>query len=102
MQACGVTALFGAHSHRAAPRIEAIQGGEFELHYSLGNLLFDQKADRGSSALIELRAFKQGTYATRLIDLPNLFEFGIEQLRKKKGQSVTVLPETSSDGSTKD
>jgi AmmeMemoRadiSam system protein B len=102
MQTCGVTALIGAHSHRAAPRIEAIQGGEFQLHYSLGNLLFDQKADRGSGALIELRVFKQGTFATRLIGVPNLFEFAVDQLRKKTGQSVTVLPETSSDGSRQD
>jgi poly-gamma-glutamate synthesis protein (capsule biosynthesis protein) len=101
MQACGVTALIGAHSHQAAPGIEAIQGGEFELDYSLGNLLFDQKANRASGALIELRAFKQGTYATRVVGIPNLFEFGLEQLRKKRGQPITA-PQTSSGGSTKD
>ena len=84
MQACGVGAIIGAHPHQAAARIEALQGGEYQLTYSLGNLLFDQTAGRSSGALLELRAFRQGTYATRLIPIPNLFELGVERMRLKQ------------------
>jgi AmmeMemoRadiSam system protein B len=88
MQDCGVSAVIGAHPHLAANRIEAMAGGEYELAYSLGNLLFDQTAARSSGALLELRAFKQGTYATRLIPIRDLFEFGVERLQRKSGGSV--------------
>ncbi len=83
MQACGVSAIIGAHPHQAAARIELLQGGEYQLTYSLGNLLFDQTAGRGSGALLEVRSFGQGTYATRLIPVPNLFELGVERLQLK-------------------
>jgi len=46
--------------------------------FSLGNLLFDQTSPRGSGALLELRVFKQGTVAARLVPVPNLFELGRE------------------------
>ena len=52
--------------------------------FSLGNLLFDQKGDRASSALLELRLFKQGTFATRLVPLPNLFELAAGELTRSK------------------
>ena len=95
---CGVSAIIGAHPHQAATRIEALQGGEYMLTYSLGNLLFDQTATRSSGALLELRAFRQGTYAMRLIPIPDLFEFGVQRLQIKGGRSVS-LPETNSAGS---
>jgi AmmeMemoRadiSam system protein B len=88
MQACGIAAIVGAHPHRAANSIEAMQGGEYELVYSLGNLLFDQTADRGSGALLELRMFKQGTYAARLIPIANLFDMSVEQLKGRQRQPV--------------
>jgi AmmeMemoRadiSam system protein B len=96
MQRCGVSAIVGAHSHQAAPRIEAMQGGEYQLTYSLGNLLFDQRGDRSSSALIELRAFKQGTYAARLIPMPNLFELGAARLQSRQGRAITSPEGTTS------
>ena len=71
---CGVTAIIGAHSHQASGNIEVLGGGEYQMTYSIGNLLFDQRGDRASTALLELRVFKQGTIATRLIKLPNLFD----------------------------
>ena len=80
---CGVGVIVGAHSHQASARIEAMQGGEYLLVYSLGNFLFDQNAARGSGALLEVRMFKQGTYATRLVPLPNLFDLGNERLRRR-------------------
>jgi poly-gamma-glutamate synthesis protein (capsule biosynthesis protein) len=92
---CGVSAIIGAHSHRASPRIEALQGGEYQMTYSLGNFLFDQKAERSSGALLELRLFKQGTYAARLIPAPNLFELASSRLRMKQGFSINS-PETTS------
>jgi poly-gamma-glutamate synthesis protein (capsule biosynthesis protein) len=85
LHGCGVTAIIGAHSHQAAASIDALQGGEFQVTFSLGNLLFDQKSDRASSALLELRRFKQGTLATRLIALPNLFELASGELARKAG-----------------
>jgi AmmeMemoRadiSam system protein B len=85
LHGCGVAAVVGAHSHQAAPGIDALQGGEFQATFSLGNLLFDQKSDRASSALLELRRFKQGTFATRLIALPNLFELANGELARKAG-----------------
>ena len=101
MQNCGVSVIVGAHPHQAATRIEAMQGGEYALSYSLGNLLFDQTANRSSGALLEVRAFRQGTYAMRLIPIPDLFEFGIERLQMKGGRPVS-LPETNSAASTRD
>jgi poly-gamma-glutamate capsule biosynthesis protein CapA/YwtB (metallophosphatase superfamily) len=96
MQACGVGAIIGAHPHQAAARIEAPQGGEYQLTYSLGNLLFDQPTARSSGALLELRMFRQGTYATRLIPVPNLFELGVERLQLKQvaPMSSTTKPGT--------
>lgn len=88
MQACGVAAIVGAHPHRAASHIEAMQGGEYQLTYSLGNLLFDQAGDRGSGALLELRTFKQGTYAARLIPHANLFDLGVERLQIEQGRPL--------------
>ncbi len=95
MQACGVSAIVGAHPHQAVAGIEAPQGGEYQLTFSLGNLLFDQTAERTSGALLELRAFRQGTYATRLIKIPNMFELAVERLQTKQGLPVR-LPGTSS------
>jgi poly-gamma-glutamate synthesis protein (capsule biosynthesis protein) len=69
-----VAAIVGAHSHQATPALEAPQGGEYLLAPSLGNLLFDQHSPRGSGALLELRLFRQGTYAARLVPVPNLFD----------------------------
>lgn len=86
---CGVGAVIGAHSHRAASRIEAPQGGEYALLASLGNFLFDQTAPRGSGALLELRRFRQGTYAMRLVPLPNLFDLGNALLRGREAGEVT-------------
>lgn len=89
---CGVNVIVGAHSHRATARIEAMQGGEFQMVFSLGNLLFDQRSDRASSALLELRLFKQGTLATRLVPLPNLFELAAaEAVRAAKAKDTGQL-----------
>lgn len=71
---CGVSAIVGAHSHQATKAIEAKNGGEYQICYSLGNFIFDQKASRGSASLLEIRVFNQRTFATRLVPLPNLFD----------------------------
>lgn len=80
---CGVSLIVGAHSHQAARGIEAVRGGEFQMTFSLGNLLFDQRRAHASSALLELRFFKQGTFAARLVPLPNLYEFAVNDLARK-------------------
>jgi AmmeMemoRadiSam system protein B len=92
---CGVDAVIGSHSHQATPQIEAMEGGEYQLTYSLGNFLFDQMPNRTSGALLELRAFKQGTYATRLISIPNLFELAAERLQADQ-QGEIKSPQTNS------
>lgn len=71
---CGVTLIVGAHSHQASASIEPLRGGAAQMVYSLGNFIFDQSAPRGSGALLEMRVFKQGTVAARLIPIPNLFD----------------------------
>ncbi|WP_375459103.1 AmmeMemoRadiSam system protein B [uncultured Enterovirga sp.] len=96
---CGVGAIIGAHSHRAAARIEAPQGGEYALLPSLGNFLFDQTSPRGTGALLELRRFRQGTFAVRLIPLPNLFELGNALLRGREAGDVTGSDTGPSGGS---
>ena len=64
----------GAHSHVASRQIEVT--GRMPWVYSLGNFLFDQSGDRATGAVAEVRVFRQGTVALRLIPLPNLFELG--------------------------
>jgi hypothetical protein len=71
---CGVSLIVGNHSHKAADTIEPLRGGAAQAVYSLGNFIFDQTSPRGTGALLEVRTFKQGTIAARLIPIPNLFE----------------------------
>jgi AmmeMemoRadiSam system protein B len=71
---CGVSLIVGNHSHQASPVIEPLRGGAAQMVYSLGNFIFDQTSPRGSGALLELRVFKQGTVAARLVPIANLFE----------------------------
>ena len=77
LAACGVGFVIGAHSHQASPKLETLAGGESMMFFSLGNLLFDQHSPRGSGALIELRVFKQGTVAARVIEAPNFYELAV-------------------------
>ncbi len=104
MHGCGVNAVVGAHSHQAVTRIDAPQGGEYQVTFSLGNLLFDQKGERASSALLELRLFKQGTFATRLVPLPNLFDVATARLAAKTAQAAEapVVPAAAGENETRD
>jgi AmmeMemoRadiSam system protein B len=71
---CGVSLIVGGHSHQAASAIESLRGGLAQTVFSLGNFIFDQSSPRGSGAMLELRVFKQGTVAARLVPIPNLFD----------------------------
>ena len=71
---CGVALIVGGHSHQASAAIEPLDGGRTQMLFSLGNFLFDQTSPRGSGTLLEVRVFKQGTVAARLIPIANLFE----------------------------
>lgn len=73
---CGAVLIAGHHSHHASDKIDLVQGGMMQSVFSLGNLLFDQSRPGVSSALLEVRVFRQGTAAARLIPLPNLFVEG--------------------------
>ncbi|MEM6587437.1 MAG: AmmeMemoRadiSam system protein B [Pseudomonadota bacterium] len=78
---CGISAVIGAHSHVASTTIELSPKGA-PFVFSLGNLLFDQTSARSSGALAELRVFKHGSIALRLIPIPNLFELGREAMSR--------------------
>jgi len=78
LAACGVSLIIGAHSHQPSARLEAAGGGRSLILHSLGNLLFDQRSPRGAGQLLELRVFRQGTFAARLIPVPNLFDLATE------------------------
>jgi poly-gamma-glutamate synthesis protein (capsule biosynthesis protein) len=80
---CGASLVVGGHSHRGAERIEAPEGGAYALLPSLGNFLFDQSASRGSGILLELRRFRQGTIASRVLPLPNLFDLANAMMRER-------------------
>jgi AmmeMemoRadiSam system protein B len=81
LRQCGVNAVIGAHSHQASGTIESELGGAQQITYSLGNLLFDQNSPRGSGSLLELRVFHEGTFASRLIPMENLFDLGSRKRR---------------------
>lgn len=83
LAACGVSAIIGAHSHQASDRVDAINGHTQSV-FSLGNFIFDQNGARGSGALLELRVFRQGTIATRLVPLSNLFDLANALYRVQK------------------
>ncbi|WP_161494842.1 AmmeMemoRadiSam system protein B [Bradyrhizobium canariense] len=85
---CGVSIIVGAHSHVASRRIESLRGGEYLIIGSVGNLIFDQRGDRASSALLELRRFAKGTVATRLIPIPNLYDFIFDTQTSSQGTAA--------------
>lgn len=76
--ACGAAAIIGHHSHQASEGVDLVKGGAGRMIYSLGNFMFDQRADRAGGALAEVRVFNQGTTALRLIPIPNLFDMARE------------------------
>ncbi|RJT40278.1 AmmeMemoRadiSam system protein B [Mesorhizobium waimense] len=76
MRLRGVSAIVGSHPHVSSDSIVPLAGGDVAEVYSLGNFLFDQRAERSSGSMLELRVFAQGTIFPRLIPLPNYFEMG--------------------------
>ena len=79
MRLRGASLIIGGHAHVADGALTPLGGGESLMAYSLGNFLFDQKAEVSSGALLEMRVFNQGTYFARLIPLPNLFDLARSQ-----------------------
>jgi poly-gamma-glutamate synthesis protein (capsule biosynthesis protein) len=69
-----VSLIIGVHPHLAAGDFSLLGGGEALSVYSLGNLLFDQTSRRASGAILEVRAFDQGTFFARLVPIPNFLE----------------------------
>ena len=70
---CGVSVVIGSHSHVASPSIEVRSGGVLQSVFSTGNLIFDQMGSQVSGSLVEMRVFRQGTIALRIIPIPNFF-----------------------------
>jgi AmmeMemoRadiSam system protein B len=71
---CGVSAVIGAHSHKASKRIELRSGGALQSVFSMGNLIFDQTGPDISGSMVELRIFRQGTIFLRIVPIPNFFD----------------------------
>lgn len=74
LRRAGVSLIIGTHPHKASPHLQALAGGETLALYSLGNFLFDQTGNDAAGALLEVRRFARGTFATRLIPIPNFYE----------------------------
>lgn len=74
---CGIVAVIGAHSHRASSSSFLAAAGEQTAVYSVGNLLFDQLSTTSTGALVEVRTFRGGTLAMRVVPIPNLYELGL-------------------------
>ena len=87
LEICGVSLVVGAHSHTASRRVLVAGPSGALMVGSLGNFLFDQHAPRSRGALLEMRIFRQGTIAGRLIPLPNLYETGVRA--RTAGQPAT-------------
>lgn len=75
-----VSAIIGAHSHVASESITVIGGGETQVIHSLGNFIFDQNGPKASGALLEVTFFEQGTFATRLVPIPNLYDLATQRV----------------------
>lgn len=67
----GFDFLIGCHSH--LPATETIRVEGLPAILSLGNLLFDQSQRERGGVLMEVRLFGQGTFATRVIPVGNLY-----------------------------
>lgn len=67
----GFDLLIGCHSHVPSHAIRVVDG--IPTMVSLGNLLFDQGQEERGGALLEVRFFDQGTFATRVIPVGNLY-----------------------------
>lgn len=74
-----VSAIVGAHSHVASEDITVTGGGETQVVHSLGNFIFDQSGPKASGALLEVTFFDQGTFATRLVPIPNLYDLATQR-----------------------
>jgi poly-gamma-glutamate synthesis protein (capsule biosynthesis protein) len=74
---CGVAAIIGAHSHKASPHPLLTGGGDQITVFSVGNFLFDQFSATSSGAFVEVRVFERGTFAIRMLPIPNFYEAAI-------------------------
>lgn len=70
LQGTEISLICGAHPHVASSNLQLWRGGDGLVAWTLGNFVFDQP--RGSGALLEVRFFRNGTYATRLLPIGNL------------------------------
>jgi AmmeMemoRadiSam system protein B len=67
----GFNFVIGCHSHLPSNETSLVEGLPSVL--SLGNLLFDQSQEERGGVLLEVRFFEQGTFATRVIPVGNLY-----------------------------
>jgi AmmeMemoRadiSam system protein B len=67
----GFDLLIGCHAHVPSPATKQVEG--ILTLPTLGNLLFDQSQRERGGVLLEVRFFEQGTFATRVIPVGNLY-----------------------------
>ncbi len=77
-QRCGLSLIVGAHSHRASDNVELRLGGHQQSVFSMGNFIFDQSGPAVSGSLVEVRFFKQGTVAVRIIPHANHYDVALD------------------------
>lgn len=70
LQGTEISLICGAHPHVASLNLQLWRGNDGLVAWTLGNFVFDQP--RGSGALLEVRFFRNGTYATRILPIGNL------------------------------
>lgn len=90
VQTSGFDLLVGCHSHLPASKLRILEG--IPTLTSLGNLLFDQAQRNRGGVLLEVRFFDQGTFATRVIPLGNLYRGLMGRGVKENGPDSTRDP----------
>lgn len=70
LRQAGATLVIGSHPHRTWSLSCDTDGC---VAWSLGNFLFDQSRPETNGALVEVRFFRQGTQAIRLLSVGNLY-----------------------------
>jgi AmmeMemoRadiSam system protein B len=88
----GLPLIIGGHPHVGSTDVMSIAGGSGACVYSVGNFIFDQHDPRVSGALVEVRFFKQGTYALRVHRVGNLYHDMINPLRWTSAEEGTRTP----------
>jgi len=73
LEATPLSMIIGSHPHVSIHNIQPWKGKDGLIVWSLGNFIFDQP--QGNGALVEIRFFKNGAFASRKINVGNIINF---------------------------